>query len=169
MQEADELMKRNIGDVRTAAVLLMDLDHFKSVNDRFGHAVGDRVLQVFAETAKSSIRSTDLIGRLGGEEFAAVLCNAGRDKAMELAERIRSRFALVAVDVDGRPVAATASIGLAIADASGGDVRELLGQADQALYCAKERGRNRVELASLDLITRREEEVPLVPSARTAA
>jgi diguanylate cyclase (GGDEF)-like protein len=169
MQEVEELMKRNTSELRPAAVLLIDLDHFKLVNDRFGHAIGDRVLQVFAETAKASIRSTDLIGRLGGEEFAAVLSNAGRDKAMELAERIRSGFAAAAADVDGRPVASTVSIGLVMAEGACCDIRELLGQADQALYCAKERGRNRVELASLDLITRHEDHAPLAASARTAA
>ncbi|MCC6890455.1 MAG: GGDEF domain-containing protein [Hyphomicrobiales bacterium] len=177
MQEANGLIKGSPGDTRPAAVLLIDLDHFKSVNDRFGHAIGDRVLQVFAETARASIRSTDLVGRLGGEEFAAVLPNAGRDKAAELAERIRSAFATIAVDIDGRPVSATVSIGLAVGDEEATDIRDLLGLADQALYCAKERGRNRVEVATLDLIPRRDDEpsaadlkrLPQPPQAPLAA
>jgi diguanylate cyclase (GGDEF)-like protein len=135
-------------------VLLIDLDHFKSINDRFGHAVGDRVLQVFADTAKANIRSSDLIGRLGGEEFAAVLYNAGREKAVALAERIRWAFAEAATEVDGRPVNATVSIGVVVNLDQPFDVPDLLGQADQALYYAKERGRNRVEVASLDLVLR---------------
>ena len=135
-------------------MLLIDLDHFKSINDRFGHAIGDRVLQVFAETAKANMRSTDIIGRLGGEEFAAVLYDVGREKAVALAERIRSTFAEIAREVDGRPVAATVSIGLVVNQEQSLDVPTLLGQADQALYYAKERGRNRVEVATLDLVLR---------------
>src|SRR3954453_13134358 len=89
LQGGDDLMKRHASDARPAAVLLIDLDHFKSINDRFGHAIGDRVLQVFADAGKANMRSTDLIGRLGGEEFAALLYNTDRDKALALAERIR--------------------------------------------------------------------------------
>jgi diguanylate cyclase (GGDEF)-like protein len=66
-------MKRHASDARPAAVLLIDLDHFKSINDRFGHAIGDRVLQVLADEAKSNLRACDMVGRLGGEEFAALL------------------------------------------------------------------------------------------------
>jgi diguanylate cyclase (GGDEF)-like protein len=131
---------------------LIDLDHFKSINDRFGHAIGDRVLQVFADTAKANTRSSDLVGRLGGEEFAAVLYNVSREKAVALAERIRSAFAEAASEVDGRPVAATVSIGVVLAQDATFDVPALLVQADQALYFAKERGRNRVEVATLDLV-----------------
>jgi len=154
LQDGHDLMKRDASDPRPAAVLLIDLDHFKSINDRFGHALGDRVLQVFADSAKANVRSTDLIGRLGGEEFAAVLYNIGRDKALALAERIRSTFAEAAVEVDGRSVGATVSIGMVLSQDSPLDVSELLGQADQALYHAKERGRNRVEVATLDLVLR---------------
>jgi len=154
LQDGNELMKRHAANPCPAAVLLIDLDHFKSINDRFGHAIGDRVLQVFAETAKAHVRSTDLIGRLGGEEFAAVLYNAGREKAVALSERIRSAFAEAASKVDGRPVNATVSIGVVVNQDQPFDVPALLGQADQALYFAKERGRNRVEVASLDLVLR---------------
>ena len=72
-------------------MVLADLDHFKSINDRFGHAVGDRVLQIFAETASAKLGAFDLIGRLGGEEFAMVIYDCGRDKALAIAERIRPR------------------------------------------------------------------------------
>lgn len=152
LQDGHDLMKRQATNPCPAAVLLIDLDHFKSVNDRFGHAVGDRVLQVFADALKQNVRSTDLIGRLGGEEFAAVLYNVGRDKAVALAERVRSTFLEGATEVDGRPVGATVSIGVVLCQDGALDIPELLGQADQALYYAKERGRNRVEVASLDLV-----------------
>jgi diguanylate cyclase (GGDEF)-like protein len=151
------LMKRQTADLRPAAVLLIDLDHFKSINDRFGHAVGDRVLQVFAETASANVKATDLVGRLGGEEFAAVLSDAGKEQALVMAERIRSAFAAAATEVDGRPVTATVSIGMVINEDPTFDVSALLAQADQALYHAKERGRNRVEVASLELVRMRKE------------
>ncbi len=157
LQDGSDLMKRHSATPCPTAVLLIDLDHFKSINDRFGHAIGDRVLQVFADTAKDVVRSTDLVGRLGGEEFAAVLYNVGREKAVAVAERLRSTFAEIATEVDGRPVNATVSIGLVINQDQPLDVPELLGQADQALYYAKERGRNRVEVATLDLVLRRKD------------
>jgi diguanylate cyclase (GGDEF)-like protein len=151
------LMKRQTVEKRPTAVLLFDLDHFKSINDRFGHAIGDRVLQVFAETASANVANTDLVGRLGGEEFGAVLYDAGRERAIATAERIRSAFAAAAVEVDGRPVISTVSIGMVINEDSTFDVPALLAQADQALYHAKERGRNRVEIVSLELVRLRKE------------
>ncbi len=145
LQDAALLAKRHSANPRPVAVLLIDLDHFKSINDRFGHALGDRVLEIFADSARHAVRASDLLGRLGGEEFAVVLCDMSRDKAMVVAERIRESFAHAAQSVDSRPVCATASIGLVHCEAARLDVAELLAQADQALYIAKERGRNRVE------------------------
>jgi len=138
LQDAAQLAKRYSANPRPTAVLLIDLDHFKSINDRFGHALGDRALEIFADAARQSMRSSDLLGRLGGEEFAAVLSDTSRDKAV--AERIRESFAKVAQDVDGRPVCATVSIGLVHCQEAALDVPELLTQADQALYFAKEHG-----------------------------
>jgi diguanylate cyclase (GGDEF)-like protein len=155
MQDAALMAKQHIADPRPTAVLLIDLDHFKSINDRFGHALGDRVLEIFTDAARKSTRGSDLIGRLGGEEFAAMLIDTNRDKAVEVAERIRESFAQMAQEVDGRAVCATVSIGLVHTEAPALDLPELLAQADQALYCAKERGRNRVEVASLDMIVAR--------------
>jgi diguanylate cyclase (GGDEF)-like protein len=160
LNDGTELAKRHAASPRPSAVLLLDLDHFKSINDRFGHAIGDRVLQVFADTARANVRSADLIGRLGGEEFAAVLYDVGREKAVALAERVRSAFAEAATEVDGRPVSATVSIGMVVTEDQPLDVPALLGQADEALYYAKERGRNRVEIASLDLVLRRHDAGP---------
>ncbi len=158
LQDAAQLAKRYAANPRPTAVLLIDLDHFKSINDRFGHALGDRALEVFAEAARQSLRSSDLLGRLGGEEFAAVLSDTSREKAMMVAERIRETFAKAAREVDGRPVCATVSIGLVHCQDAGFDVAEQLAQADQALYFAKERGRNRVEVASLDMVLKRKDE-----------
>ena len=155
LHDAGLLAKRHATNPRPTAVLLIDLDHFKSINDRFGHALGDRVLEMFTDSARQSIRSSDLLGRLGGEEFAALLYDTSRDKAVAAAERMREAFARIAQDVGGRPVCATVSIGLVHSEEAVLDVPELLAQADQALYFAKENGRNRVEVASLDMILQR--------------
>jgi len=169
LQDATQLAKRHSGKPLPTAVLLIDLDHFKSINDRFGHALGDRVLEIFSDAARKSVRSTDLLGRLGGEEFAAVLHDTSRDKAMAVAERIRESFAHAAQDVDGRPVGATLSIGLAYCEEAALDVPELLAQSDQALYFAKERGRNRVEVASLDMIMDRRPDAPATSAESVAS
>jgi diguanylate cyclase (GGDEF)-like protein len=149
LEEVMVLGQRHEAHPRPSAVLLADLDHFKSINDRFGHAVGDHVLQTFASAAGAKLGPLDLIGRLGGEEFAIVLYGASRDKALAIAERIRLSFEDKAAEVDARPTRATVSIGMVISDDGLSDIATLLGHADEALYCAKERGRNRVELAQL--------------------
>jgi diguanylate cyclase (GGDEF)-like protein len=155
LQDAKALAKRNGGESRQATVMLIDLDHFKSINDRFGHAVGDRVLEIFAETALQTLRASDLVGRLGGEEFAAVLYDVPHERAMGVAERLRLAFAQRTQDVDGHPVCATLSIGMVHCETPVIDLAGLLAQADHALYFAKERGRNRVEVAALALVRER--------------
>jgi diguanylate cyclase (GGDEF)-like protein len=168
LQDAALLAKRHNGNPRPTAVLLIDLDHFKSINDRFGHALGDRVLELFTDTARQSIRASDLIGRLGGEEFAAVLYDTSHDKAVAVAERMRESFAQASQEVDGRPVCATVSIGLVHSQSASLDISQLLAQADQALYFAKENGRNRVEVASLDMILERRDAGNAAPATSVA-
>jgi diguanylate cyclase (GGDEF)-like protein len=158
LQDATVIAKRHATNPRPVAVLAIDLDHFKSINDRFGHAIGDRVLAIFADAARKSMRGSDLVGRLGGEEFAAMLAETSREKAVEVAERIRVTFAQFAREVDGHPIGATVSIGLVHCQDRMIDVSELLSQADHALYYAKERGRNRVEVASLDMMLERRDQ-----------
>jgi diguanylate cyclase (GGDEF)-like protein len=165
LQDAALIAKRHIGNPRPTAVLLIDLDHFKSINDRFGHAVGDSVLAIFAEAARKSMRGSDLIGRMGGEEFAAILVETSRDKASEVAERIRASFAHMAQEVDGYRVEATVSIGFVHCLERTLDIAELLTRADHALYYAKERGRNRIEIAANPVRAGQEG----VPSPRSAA
>ncbi len=140
-EEAAQLLKRPALHARPVAVLVIDLDNFKSINDRYGHAVGDRVLQIFAEAANANLRTGDRLGRLGGEEFGAVLHDTGFDLAFHMAERIRTSFSEATNDVNGRPVRATLSIGLVIAEDGTQELDQLLVQADQTLYLAKERGR----------------------------
>jgi len=115
------------------------------------------------------MRGSDLVGRLGGEEFAAILTETSREKAIEVAERIRESFAQIAQDVDGLPICATVSVGLVHCQERTLDIPDLLTQADHALYCAKERGRNRVEIASLDTSERREQATASTTSAAATA
>ncbi len=137
-------------DPRPLAVLLFDLDRFKRINDRFGHAIGDKVLRLFTEKAQANLRPADLVGRLGGEEFAAIMSGVELSTAFMLAEQVRIAFAAAARVVDGHRVSATVSAGIALLAASEADIDSLLARADQALYVAKARGRDRVEIAEVD-------------------
>jgi diguanylate cyclase (GGDEF)-like protein len=150
LEEAAGLARRGGADSRPAVVLLADLDRFKTINDRYGHAIGDRVLQLFAQAAVAKLGPMDLIGRLGGEEFAVVLYDCGRERGLAVGERIRLSFENAAMQIDGLPVGGTVSMGMAISDGGSFDMPSLLAQADEALYCAKERGRNRIEAAAPD-------------------
>jgi diguanylate cyclase (GGDEF)-like protein len=126
-------------------VMIFDIDHFKSINDRFGHPAGDEILKLFATVVVNSLRITDLSGRVGGEEFAALLpCSL--EEAVIVAERVREAFEGSGI-VDGSgPVVTTVSIGVAGGPA-GTELEVLLAAADTALYQAKRNGRNRVEAA----------------------
>jgi diguanylate cyclase (GGDEF)-like protein len=137
-----------------AAVLLFDLDHFKHVNDRYGHAIGDRTLQIFADTAKAQVGDGGLVGRWGGDEFVAALYNTSRDHAATVAERIQLAFEKAGTEIDGRPVRATVSTGLAYSVQGPFELPALLLQADQALYRAKSEGRNRLAVATPEIIAR---------------
>lgn len=137
-------MKRYEGPPTT--LLMLDLDHFKHVNDRHGHAVGDRVLRHFAELLRASQRRTDLAGRLGGEEFALLLPGTGIDSARQLAERLRERVAASPAPGDGGDVGLTVSVGVASLRASDTSPDDALKRADGAMYRAKAAGRDRVEI-----------------------
>jgi diguanylate cyclase (GGDEF)-like protein len=127
----------------SVAVLLFDLDHFKRINDTFGHAVGDEILVRFARTAKGALGSHAGFGRLGGEEFAGIIVCDGEQAACAVAEQVRAAFATTGSTLDGRKPVGTVSIGVSIIP-SGGSVEATLAVADQALYEAKRLGRNRV-------------------------
>ena len=142
--EAERLIRKQAWKKQPVTVLMFDLDHFKSVNDRFGHAVGDEALCLFARTAALSLRASDVIGRLGGEEFAAVL-PSDLTVGMTAAERVRSAFQAAATQIAGQPVEVTVSIGAATATELPCDFAAVLARADTALYRAKQTGRNRVE------------------------
>ena len=171
LADAEALLQQQIARDRPIAVLLIDLDHFKSINDRFGHAVGDKVLQIFAKTTRAGLRQTDLVGRLGGEEFTVVLADASIDNAYLVADRLRKAFAAAAAVMDGEMVHATASIGVSVIVDPRQDLAKLITLADQALYLAKARGRNRVEVAPIEVADDAAAQRPAVVRAaeRTAA
>ena len=153
------LAARQAKNQEPVSVLVFDLDHFKSINDRFGHAVGDEALRLFAATAIGNLRASDIVARFGGEEFVAMLPGSLAD-ATAAAERVRLAFQATAGTVAGRPAAATVSIGTASAEYCA-DIGALIAAADGALYRAKANGRNRVEGV--------EQPAPiLVPEARAA-
>jgi len=127
-------------------MLMLDLDHFKSINDRFGHAIGDEVLRTFAEMARSSMRGSDIVGRLGGEEFAVIVAEP-MEFAARIAERLRSGFEEAGVTVGGHAIGATVSIGAATSYEPVTDIGALIARADAALYRAKHEGRNRLYAA----------------------
>lgn len=130
------------------AVLLFDLDHFKRVNDRYGHHAGDIVLAAFCRLAEAQLRPADLIGRLGGEEFAAILQVPDLARAEEIAERIRAAVAGAPIDADGSAIPVTVSVGIAMLPPGGQGGSAPFAAADAALYEAKAAGRNRVAVAS---------------------
>lgn len=139
--------RRNATGAQPIAVLLFDLDHFKLINDRYGHAVGDRALQVFAEIARVQLGEKGIVGRWGGDEFVALLHDTTTEQAASVAERIQAEFAILSTDIDGRPVKATVSTGMVYSRNGPSEIPALLVRADQALYRAKEDGRNRLSIA----------------------
>lgn len=144
--DAEHFMARAPKHGESLTVMLADLDRFKAVNDQFGHAVGDRVLQIFADTMSRALRASDMSGRLGGEEFAFLMPRTNAVEARRIAERMRVQFAEAARRVGGDAVNATVSFGVATV-AAPAQLSDLIAAADGALYRAKAEGRNRVAAA----------------------
>jgi diguanylate cyclase (GGDEF)-like protein/PAS domain S-box-containing protein len=127
------------------SILMLDVDYFKHINDTYGHKVGDLVLQKLASVCKATLRDVDVVGRIGGEEFAVILPETANVAAAEAAERLRAALAAAEVPLSERdPLRFTVSVGVVTLGAAGASVDTLLNQADQALYLAKHAGRNRV-------------------------
>jgi diguanylate cyclase (GGDEF)-like protein len=143
-ERGQRLLLRSRDNGTPLSLIVFDLDHFKAINDSFGHHAGDRVLAAFADSVRSVLRPNDLFGRHGGEEFAVVLPGAGLDAAYVIAERIRVAFASAAPDPGGKPLNATVSAGVAPAGVET-TFQALVDAADEAMYRAKSLGRNRVE------------------------
>lgn len=145
INQAERLMGRVRRDDGTIALLLFDLDHFKKINDTYGHQTGDEVLRLFCQTASAHLRPNDVFGRLGGEEFAAMLPEADMAHARKVADRISAAFAAATQDLARSGLQATVSAGIAGLQPHHVSIADLLTAADQGLYKAKRMGRNRVE------------------------
>ena len=130
---------------RGSAVLMCDLDHFKHINDTWGHAIGDGVLQHFAKMLRAQLREIDLVGRIGGEEFAVVLPDTDIERAHVFARNVQRRIADTPYSTDGRRIPLTVSIGISDLHTTDDDAELALSRSDRALYYAKQRGRNRIE------------------------
>src|SRR5581483_381903 len=125
------------------SLALLDLDHFKQINDTYGHGVGDDALAAFGTTVRAVLRASDFVGRHGGEEFVVLLPETERAQALTVAEKVRSAVATITIpDVD-RPI--TVSIGVAVFPDDATEAATLLRQADRALYLANANGRNRIQ------------------------
>jgi diguanylate cyclase (GGDEF)-like protein len=142
---AADLLARFDGDSEPLAVLLFDLDRFKQINDRYGHAVGDAVLQAFAGTATATLGADVLFARIGGEEFASCVPVGDIDEAYAIADRVRRNFAADAARFGDGELSPSVSVGVTLGCEPKTDITELLVIVDRALYRAKELGRNRVE------------------------
>jgi len=133
------------------AVVMMDLDYFKTINDRFGHDSGDRILMAFADVIHANIRSNDLAARMGGEEFCIIMPDSNLKSSVIVADRIRSQIEMTSVQTTGGPIRATVSAGIAIRTLEPETLQSLLNRADAALYEAKASGRNRVQISDFSM------------------
>ena len=148
LEEAQERLLRDSGHAHAA--LMLDADHFKAINDRFGHAGGDRVLAALARCIAARLRPGDVLGRVGGEEFVVLLPRTGLAAAAALAEQLRAHVAALPLAFEGVAQPVTVSIGVAGGDPAGCAAGALITRADRALYEAKRAGRNRVVVAAAD-------------------
>jgi len=139
----DRELRRAERDEKPVGLLLLDLDHFKDYNDRYGHTAGDEALRAVADGLRRSLRSSDIAFRYGGEELAAILPGCDRDAACRVAEGVRATLRRIPRSVE-RPRPVTVSIGVASFPGDGTTTREILDRADAALYIAKAEGRDRV-------------------------
>ncbi|HYU86936.1 MAG TPA: diguanylate cyclase, partial [Kribbellaceae bacterium] len=144
--EADKQLRIAGRHHRPVAAIMVDIDHFKRINDTYGHPVGDEVIRVVAARLRRAIRGSDVLGRYGGEEFALITPETA-ESAAQLAERLREIVCREPVRTEVGPLAVTISVGMAYADRGGQQLRQLLASADAALYEAKQGGRNRVAIA----------------------
>ncbi|WP_028670241.1 GGDEF domain-containing protein [Saccharospirillum impatiens] len=141
---SDDLFDESVRAVSDFSVLMIDLDHFKQVNDQWGHAIGDHCLQQTAQTLQAQLREQDILARLGGEEFAVTLPGIDADEARDIAQRLCRCLAQKPVMVDGQAIQITVSVGGVQRKKEHANVQDMLLQADHALYSAKSNGRNKV-------------------------
>ena len=142
---ANREIRRSVRYNYPFSLLMLDIDHFKRVNDTYGHGFGDQVIQRFTEACNECLREEDIFGRVGGEEFSIVLVSAGLDGASCVADRIRQKWSDTELQVEGKNVSFTVSIGVADLLNPRESVDMVMERADKALYSAKQSGRNQVK------------------------
>jgi diguanylate cyclase (GGDEF)-like protein len=150
MNYSERMMARHRTAAEPLCLLVIDIDRFKTLNDRFGHFGGDDILTKFVAIARDNLRPGDLLFRVGGDEFCCLLPDTNTTQSRQVAERVRRRFETAVMDVTGTPVKLTVSIGIASTEMFGYDLHLLMQRADMAVYEAKHRGRNRVTVAGGD-------------------
>ncbi|HXX07575.1 MAG TPA: GGDEF domain-containing protein [Pseudolabrys sp.] len=165
MENALTLCKQQGKRGEPVATLMFDLDHFKTINDRFGHAVGDDVLRLFGQVVRASTRADDIIARFGGEEFIAIV-PGGWESASKISERVRTSFEAAGIKVGNHAIGATVSIGAATCYDAVAAIDTLIARADAALYRAKHEGRNRVHIDEGDVASER---TRMIAAARRAS
>lgn len=143
---ANTELQRAIRHQQPLALALLDLDHFKHINDTFGHATGDRVLTAFAKVCKENIREIDVLARFGGEEFILLMPQTDSEQAYQVVERLRLATTQLSVEVDVQQVSLTSSFGIAVLAGEQDTLDAILQRADEALYAAKQAGRNRIAI-----------------------
>lgn len=145
--QATNALEHHLLEKEDCALFIVDVDHFKRINDSFGHPVGDQALQRVTEACRRSLRADDLFGRIGGEEFAVFLSHTDSLEAMRIAERVRQNIELCRIELsDKTRLFLTVSIGVTVLHATNHTLSQMMSSADQALYQAKNSGRNRVAL-----------------------
>jgi len=147
MERFSEEIERSRKFKYNFSFLMVDIDHFKDYNDRYGHLVGDAILREVSKSIKENIRQIDLVGRYGGEEFSVILTETDKEGARLAAERIRQAIENKHIRIYDEDLRVTISIGVSIFPDDAYEARQLIEKADQALYQAKQAGRNRVWIA----------------------
>jgi len=144
-EQGTQLFKQATRFQHPVSVIMIDIDHFKKINDNYGHSIGDTALRIIATVLQSTIREVDILARIGGEEFALVLPETGIDKAHKLAERIRQKISDKKITHKDETFHVTASLGIASCTITNQSLEDMLTKADDALYIAKKKGRNQVK------------------------
>jgi diguanylate cyclase (GGDEF)-like protein len=170
--EAERELARAVRTRSPLAIAMIDIDHFKVVNDTYGHLVGDKALRAVTGTLREQLRSYDLAGRFGGEEFVVLLPQTREVQALRIAERLRTYIATLGIpageDADGPVIRLTVSVGVASLDRIGSELTDLVAAADSALYLAKQAGRNQTRIATTGTPTPLAQAVPAARPAPSA-
>ena len=171
--EAEQEIARAVRTRSALSIAMIDIDHFKVVNDTHGHLVGDKALRAVTSALREQLRSYDLAGRFGGEEFAILLPQTREDQALRIAERLRTHVAGMAIGVGedaatGPCIRLTVSVGVAALDRIGPELTDLLAAADAALYLAKQAGRNQTRIATGGVPTPLAQAIPAARPAPSA-